>query len=227
MVTGTAQPPGVDDWAFQEKSLQLVSRTFALTIPQLPEPLRQVVSNAYLLCRIADTIEDDKHLPFADKRRFADEFIEVVGARRDAGIFAESLHPLLSPAATEAERELIAHTPAVIRITHSFTPRQRAALERCVRIMADGMARFQETNVRYGLKDLPEMGRGAGVKLQRYKDGGLSDAKVFDLEAGLSWTDSSNRQHSLSKGELRDWRGSRADAGRLAPKLPKNNRFRG
>jgi topoisomerase-4 subunit A len=76
-------------------------------------------------------------------------------------------------------------------------------------------------------KDLPEMGRGAGVKLQRYKDGGLSDAKVFTLETGLNWTDGSNRQHSLSKSELRDWRGNRADAGRLAPKgVPKTNRFR-
>jgi topoisomerase-4 subunit A len=80
----------------------------------------------------------------------------------------------------------------------------------------------------FPIKDLPEMGRGAGVKLQRYKDGGLSDAKVFDPEAGLTWADSSNRQHTLSKGELRDWRGNRADAGRLAPKgFPKNNRFRG
>jgi len=77
-------------------------------------------------------------------------------------------------------------------------------------------------------KDLPEMGRGAGVKLQRYKDGGLSDAKMFNLDEGLGWTDSANRQHALSKGELRDWRGNRADAGRLAPKgFPKNNRFRG
>ena len=157
MTTATSQPPDAGDWAFQEKSLQEVSRTFALTIPQLPEPLRQVVSNAYLLCRIADTIEDDKHLPFAEKRRFANEFIEVVGARLDAADFAAGLHPSLSAGATAAERELIAHTPAVIRITHGFSLRQRAALERCVRIMADGMARFQEGNVRHGLKDLAEM----------------------------------------------------------------------
>jgi len=157
MSTATSPPPDAADWAFQEKSLQEVSRTFALTIPQLPESLRQVVSNAYLLCRIADTIEDDKHLPFADKRRFADEFIDVVGARVNAADFAAALHPRLSITATAAERELIARTPAVIRVTHSFTARQRAALERCVRIMADGMARFQEGNVRFGLKDLPEM----------------------------------------------------------------------
>ncbi len=78
-------------------------------------------------------------------------------------------------------------------------------------------------------KDLPEMGRGAGVKLQRYKDGGLSDAKMFDLEAGLTWLDAQNKQHTISKGELRDWRGNRADAGRIVSVrgFPKNNRFRG
>jgi topoisomerase-4 subunit A len=77
-------------------------------------------------------------------------------------------------------------------------------------------------------KDLPEMGRGSGVRLQRYKDGGLSDIKTFNLDEGLSWLDSSRRQFSLSKGELRDWRGNRADAGRLAPKgFPKANKFSG
>jgi topoisomerase-4 subunit A len=78
-------------------------------------------------------------------------------------------------------------------------------------------------------KDLPEMGRGAGVKLQRYKDGGLSDAITFDLDAGLVWTDAQHKQHTISKGELRDWRGNRADAGRIVSirNFPKNNRFRG
>ncbi|HRF09776.1 MAG TPA: DNA topoisomerase IV subunit A [Xanthobacteraceae bacterium] len=76
-------------------------------------------------------------------------------------------------------------------------------------------------------KDLPEMSRGSGVKLQRYKDGGLSDIKAFNLDEGLGWTDSSSRRFSLTKGELRDWRGNRADAGRLAPKgFPKANKFR-
>jgi topoisomerase-4 subunit A len=73
------------------------------------------------------------------------------------------------------------------------------------------------------------MGRGAGVKLQRYKDGGLSDAITFDLDAGLVWTDAQHKQHTISKSELRDWRGSRADAGRIVSirNFPKNNRFRG
>ena len=49
----------LDDVSYQREILQHVSRTFALTIPELPDSLRIVISNAYLLCRIADTIEDD------------------------------------------------------------------------------------------------------------------------------------------------------------------------
>jgi topoisomerase IV subunit A len=80
--------------------------------------------------------------------------------------------------------------------------------------------------VTFPLSELPEMGRGKGVRLQRYKDGGLSDAKVFKLDEGLTWLDPAGRNQKLPKAELRDWRGSRADAGRLAPKgFPKSNKF--
>jgi topoisomerase IV subunit A len=73
---------------------------------------------------------------------------------------------------------------------------------------------------------VPEMTRGRGVRLQRYKDGGLSDIKTFEVETGLRWTDSAGRIFSLTLKELSDWRGNRADAGRLAPKgFPKTNQF--
>ncbi len=73
---------------------------------------------------------------------------------------------------------------------------------------------------------VPEMTRGRGVRLQRYKDGGLSDIKTFEVETGLRWTDTADRVFSLTLKELSDWRGNRADAGRLAPKgFPKSNRF--
>jgi topoisomerase-4 subunit A len=81
--------------------------------------------------------------------------------------------------------------------------------------------------VLFPLAELPEMGRGRGVRLQRYKDGGLSDVKTFGLDAGLNWSDPAGRTFTLEKKELADWRGKRADAGRLAPKgFPKSNRFR-
>jgi len=78
----------------------------------------------------------------------------------------------------------------------------------------------------FSLDQVPEMTRGRGVRLQRYKDGGLCDLKTFKAEEGLSWTDAAGRAFSLTLKELADWRGSRADAGRLAPKgFPRTNTF--
>jgi topoisomerase IV subunit A len=78
----------------------------------------------------------------------------------------------------------------------------------------------------FALDQAPEMARGRGVRLQRYKDGGLSDIKTFKAEEGLSWTDTAGRAFSLMLEELADWRGNRADAGRLAPKgFPRTNTF--
>ncbi|MEA2933549.1 MAG: topoisomerase subunit [Variibacter sp.] len=80
----------------------------------------------------------------------------------------------------------------------------------------------------FPLEQVPEMGRGRGVRLQRYKDGGLADIKTFKGTEGLTWTDSAERSFNLSKKELADWIGNRADAGRLAPRgFPKSNKFRG
>jgi topoisomerase-4 subunit A len=78
----------------------------------------------------------------------------------------------------------------------------------------------------FPLEQVPEMGRGRGVRLQRFKDGGLSDAKTFKGSDGLTWTDSAGRAFSMTLKELADWRGERAQAGRLPPKgFPRTNRF--
>jgi topoisomerase IV subunit A len=80
----------------------------------------------------------------------------------------------------------------------------------------------------FPIEQVPEMTRGSGVRLQRHKDGGLSDLKTFEVEKGLTWTDSAGRVFTLSLKELADWRGNRSDAGRLAPKgFPKTNKFGG
>jgi topoisomerase-4 subunit A len=79
----------------------------------------------------------------------------------------------------------------------------------------------------FPVEQLPEMARGSGVRLQRYRDGGLSDVKTFKGADGLTWTDGAGRAFSLTLKELSDWRGNRADAGRLAPKgFPRSNKFR-
>jgi len=79
----------------------------------------------------------------------------------------------------------------------------------------------------FALDQVPEMNRGRGVRLQRYREKGLSDLATFKAEDGMSWTDAAGRAFNLPIKELKDWRGNRADAGRLAPKgFPKSNKFR-
>jgi topoisomerase-4 subunit A len=80
----------------------------------------------------------------------------------------------------------------------------------------------------FRVSQLSEMARGKGTRLQRYKDGGVSDAKVFAIADGLTWLDSAGRTFTVVKADLKDWIGNRAEAGRLPPKgFPKNNRFEG
>ena len=79
----------------------------------------------------------------------------------------------------------------------------------------------------FPIDQVPEMGRGKGVRLQRFKDGGLADILVFALADGLTWTDTGGRTFTVKLPELRDWIGNRSEAGRLPPKgFPKVNRFR-
>jgi len=142
-----------------------VSRTFALCIPQLPGELRAAVGNAYLLCRIVDTIEDEAVLAAARKREFSLRFPQVVSGQEDAALFARELVPLLSERTPAAERELLVLAPSIVQRTRLLSPAYRASIEDCVRKMAAGMARFQErgdaagTRAHLGLRDQAEMDR--------------------------------------------------------------------
>ncbi len=158
-MTPTPETLSISDLAYQENILQGVSRTFALTIPQLPGKLRDVVGNAYLLCRITDTIEDEPALSAGQKRSFAERFAEVVAGRAEAEPFAQELGALLSASTTPSEHDLIANAARVIRIATGFNAVQRGALERCVRIMASGMAEFQQHATPNGLNDVPHLDR--------------------------------------------------------------------
>ncbi len=80
----------------------------------------------------------------------------------------------------------------------------------------------------FPLVQLPEMSRGKGVRLQRYKDGGISDIKCFAMAEGLSWEDSAGRSFTRNKDELLEWLGDRATAGRAVPKgFPRSGKFVG
>jgi topoisomerase-4 subunit A len=76
----------------------------------------------------------------------------------------------------------------------------------------------------FPLDELPEMTRGKGVRLQKYKDGGLSDATTFTFADGLSWLDPAGR--TRTETDLAEWEGKRAGTGRMAPRgFPRDNRF--
>ena len=77
----------------------------------------------------------------------------------------------------------------------------------------------------FPLEQVPEMARGRGVRLQKYSGGKLSDVMTFTAKDGMAWKDSAGRDQSSTWKELADWRGNRADAGRLAHGFPKSNRF--
>ena len=157
--TVAVSAPSAADETFQDVILQGVSRTFALTIPVLPAALSRAVGNAYLLCRIADTIEDDAGLDLASKQRYSDWFLGTVLGEQPAEHFASELAPRLAAHATAAERELIANAPRVIRITRNLAPSQIDALARCVRVMSDGMVYYQGQETLDGLPDQRAMDR--------------------------------------------------------------------
>ena len=96
----------------------------------------------------------------------------------------------------------------------------------CKPVMGDSVAVVGENRkvLVFDRDELPEMGRGKGVRLQRYKDGGLSDATTFQRDEGLSWLDPAGR--TRTETELAEWTGKRASAGRMAPRgFPRDNKF--
>jgi topoisomerase-4 subunit A len=96
----------------------------------------------------------------------------------------------------------------------------------CTPVQGDHVAVVGENRkvLVFALDELPEMGRGKGVRLQKYKDGGLSDVVTFTLADGLSWKDPAGR--TRTETELEEWRAKRASAGRMAPRgFPRDNRF--
>jgi len=124
-----------------------------------------------------------------------------------------------------AEDDCLANTRKGKQVLNVAPPNEARAL---ALVQGELVASIGENRkmVIFPLEQIPEMARGRGVRLQRYKDGGLSDVKTFGAEEGLNWLDSAGRSFMLSLKELSDWRGNRADAGRLAPKgFPKNNKF--
>ncbi|MGE3067309.1 MAG: DNA topoisomerase IV subunit A [Hyphomicrobiaceae bacterium] len=178
---------------------------FTLTGDQLPggrghgEPLRLIVD-------------------LEENHDFVEVLVHEPGRKLLLG--ATSGHGFIVP-----EDEVIAVTRKGKQVMNLTEPE-----EACLAVPAEGdmVATIGENRkmLVFPLDEVNEMTRGKGVILQRFKDGQLSDARVFFKEDGLTWLDAAGRTFTLAMAELRDWVGSRAQAGRLAPKgFPRSNRF--
>lgn len=172
--------------------LEEVSRTFALTIPVLPPKLLHAVGNAYLLCRIADTIEDEPALNLEQKKEISENLVETLKGSIGAETLANELKHLLSTATSQGEYELISEIPRVIRIFQELSPPQRQAIERCVKIMSSGMMEFQVQSVNRGLKDLPSLDKYC------YYVAGVVGEMLTDLFCDYSPEINKNRSQLMS-----------------------------
>jgi farnesyl-diphosphate farnesyltransferase len=144
------------DLAYQKAILGSVSRTFALTIPLLPATIEKVVGNTYLLCRIVDTIEDAVDLSPETKQQLSQLFLDAVLEKAPVESFVEPCLKALDHYGNRDELDLIAHTPTVLRILHTCSKDDQAAVSRCVSIMSEGMSYFHGKQTQAGLKDLRE-----------------------------------------------------------------------
>jgi len=123
------------------------------------------------------------------------------------------------------EADVVANTRKGKQVMNVKSPDEA---KRCVPIAGDHVAIVGENRkmLVFPLAEIPEMTRGKGVRLQRYKDGGVLDIKLFAMESGLSWQDSAERTFVRTREELTEWLGNRAAAGRMVPKgFPRNGKF--
>jgi topoisomerase-4 subunit A len=123
------------------------------------------------------------------------------------------------------EQEVAANTRKGKQVMNVKSPDEAV---RCIPVSGDHVAIVGENRklLVFALTEVVEMTRGKGVRLQRYKDGGVLDIKLFRMDDGLTWQDSSGRTFTRAKAELTEWLGNRAAAGRMVPKgFPRSGKF--
>ncbi len=153
----TSADDGASDREYQDHILPHVSRTFAFTIPQLPPGLRNATTSAYLLCRIADTIEDEPAFPPHETLRFLKRLNEVIAGRAEPAPLAAELGSRLSACSTAHERDLVRHLGRIVAATQRLDPRQQTAIRRCLDVMSFGMHHFQCSASLRGLPTLADL----------------------------------------------------------------------
>ena len=157
--------------------------------------------------------------------------VDMDAAEDVVAVFVHDPERKLLVASTEgrgfvvAEAEVLGNTRKGKQVMSVDAPEE---MRLCVAAKGEMVATLGENRklLLFPLDQIPEMPRGKGVRLQKYKDGGIADARVFLKADGLTWMDSSGRNFSRSMAEMKDWVGDRAQAGRLPPQgFPRSNRF--
>ena len=139
--------------------LHRVSRTFALTIPVLPATLSPVVGNAYLLCRIADTIEDTPGLPASTRSALGRALLQALNEPTTMEPNCRELASHLVPHCSPGEQQLLQNAARIVGHTARLPAAQRRAINRALRIMVQGMSEFQQAGNSNGLADLATLNR--------------------------------------------------------------------
>ena len=157
--------------------------------------------------------------------------VDMDAAEDIVGVFVHKAGRKLLVVSTEgrgfvvAEDDVLANTRKGKRVMAVSAGEE---MRLCVAAAGDTVAILGDNRklLLFPLNQIPEMGSGKGVRLQRYKDGGVADVRVFAKTDGLTWVDSSGRTFNRALSELKEWIGERAQAGRIRPDgFPRSNRF--
>lgn len=150
-----------EDLRWCHVAVQDVSRTFALTVSELEPPMTDYICVGYLICRIADTVEDATHIPPADKGRLLATYRETIEPEGEttAEQFREAAEPWV-PEDPDADWRLVREAPKVLRTFRTFDEASRAAMRPSILEMIDGMALFIDRYAAEGgirIETLPEL----------------------------------------------------------------------
>jgi farnesyl-diphosphate farnesyltransferase len=133
----------VADFEWCHEILQDVSRTFTLSISQLENPMADELCVAYLLCRVADTIEDARQLPPAEKRRLLDQYRRALAPDADATVCEFTTEARArAPDERDEEWRLVAHTPRLVATFESLPDPTKTTVRPHIHEMIRGMAMF-------------------------------------------------------------------------------------
>ena len=145
MTTGQPEPPTDADLEWCYEAVHGVSRTFSITIERLEEPMARHICLGYLLCRVADTIEDAGHIPPETQTELLTTYDRLLDPETDQTVdgFMEDVEPWIPEERTD-DWEVVAETPRVLRTFESLDEEPREIMREPVRELVDGMAMFTD-----------------------------------------------------------------------------------